>query len=207
MTGPMTDGSTFTVLTVCTGNICRSPFAEQYLRAGLADVPGIELASAGTMAVDGDLMPDQAVALARSYGADPSRHRARFLYERDVSGAGLVLALAREHRRAVVAMHPRASRTTFTLREFARLAEALTDEEITGVVTGLDTVRERLATAVAHVGSLRGTVAAAESPLDDDVVDPYRRSDDVFAESGRQLVPAADQVLRVLRVAARGGAA
>lgn len=196
----------FTVLTVCTGNICRSPLAEQYLRAGLAGIPEIELASAGTMAVDGDLMPDQAVSLARSYGADPSRHRARFLYERDVSGAGLVLALAREHRRAVVAMHPRASRTTFTLREFARLSAAVTDEEIADVVRDAGDVPSRLALAVAYVGSMRGTVDPPESPLDDDVVDPYRRADDVFAESGRQLVPAADEVVRVLRAAAAGGA-
>jgi len=194
----------FTVLTVCTGNICRSPFAEQYLRQGLRDVAGVTVASAGTMAMDGDAMPAQAEALARSYGADPEGHRARFLYEPDVAGASLVLALAREHRRAVVAMHPRASRTTFTLREFARLSADLTEDEIRAAVAEAadDSARSRLGSVVALVAAQRGSVAPAATELDDDVVDPYRQSDSVFAESGRQLVPAADEVVRVLRVAA-----
>lgn len=197
----------FSLLTVCTGNICRSPLAELHLARGLADLASVSVSSAGTMAVDDDVMPDQARALARSFDLEPDEHRARFLFERDVRDADLVIALAREHRRAVVAMHPRASRYTFTLREAARLARDVTDDEIATALSALaDDASEadRLRAVVELLASRRGTVEAPEDPLDDDVVDPYRRSDETFAESGRQLVPAADVVADLLRRA--GGA-
>lgn len=204
---PRPESATFSVLTVCTGNICRSPLAELHLRRGLSGLAGVSVASAGTMAVDADVMPDQARALARSFGLEPDEHRARFLFEREVSDSALVLALAREHRRAVVSMHPRASRYTFTLREAARLAVGVTDEDLDRSAVGVGaSVPERLQAVVELLASRRGTVEAPDDPLDDDVVDPYRRSDEVFEESGRQLVPAADTLVGLLRRAAtRGG--
>lgn len=198
----------FSLLTVCTGNICRSPLAELHLARGLAELTSVTVSSAGTMAVDDDVMPEQARALARSFELEPDEHRARFLFEPDVRNADLVIALAREHRRAVVAMHPRASRYTFTLREAARLARDVTDDEIATALSALaDDASEadRLRAVVELLASRRGTVEAPEDPLDDDVVDPYRRSDETFVESGRQLVPAAEVVADLLRRA--GGVA
>lgn len=200
---PRPTSTTFSVLTVCTGNICRSPLAELYLRRGLSSIDEVTVSSAGTMAVDDDAMPDQARALARSFGLEPDEHRARFLFERDVRGADLVVALAREHRRAVVSMHPRASRYTFTLREAERLARDVTDAQLAEALpSGGSTVAERLRATVALLASRRGSVEAPGDPSDDDVVDPYRRSDETFAESGRQLVPAADGVVDLLTRAA-----
>lgn len=200
---PQPTSSTFSLLTVCTGNICRSPLAELYLRRGLSPLDDVTVSSAGTMAVDDDVMPEQARALARSFDLEPDEHRARFLFERDVRGADLVIALAREHRRAVVSMHPRASRYTFTLREAARLARDVTDVQLADALpTGASTVADRLRATVALLASRRGSVEAPNDPLDDDVVDPYRRSDETFAESGRQLVPAADVLVDLLTRAA-----
>jgi len=92
---PRRTSTTFSLLTVCTGNICRSPLAELYLRRGLSSWDDVTVSSAGTMAVDDDVMPDQARALARSFDLEPDDHRARFLFERDVRDADLVVALAR----------------------------------------------------------------------------------------------------------------
>ncbi|VXB27135.1 low molecular weight phosphatase family protein [Frigoribacterium sp. 9N] len=200
---PRRTSTTFSLLTVCTGNICRSPLAELYLRRGLSSWDDVTVSSAGTMAVDDDVMPDQARALARSFDLEPDDHRARFLFERDVRDADLVVALAREHRRAVVSMHPRASRYTFTLREAARLARDVTDAELVDALPAdASTVADRLRATVALLASRRGTVEAPDDALDDDVVDPYRRSDETFTESGRQLVPAADVLVDVLTRAA-----
>jgi len=198
--------STFRILTVCTGNICRSPVAEQYLRAGLtaAGLQDIRVESAGTMAQDGQEMPAQAQTLARRYGADPSGHGARYLFEGHVAGADLVFGMAREHRRAVVSLFPRASRVTFTLREFARLAQGMTDDDLReAAALPLSDSAGRLRSAVAAVAARRGLVEPAQDPLDDDVVDPYKLSDSVFDESGRQLVPAADVVIDLLTTAAK----
>jgi len=195
----------FRILTVCTGNICRSPMAEHYLRAGLteAGLADVVVESAGTMAHDGQRMPAQAERLAVQYGADPSNHVARYLFEGHVAGADLVFGMAREHRRAVVSMFPRASRYAFTLREFARLASGMTSRDLAkAAALPLDDTVARLRAAVTAVAARRGAVDAPSEPGGDDVVDPYQLDDSVFQRSGRELVPAADVVVDLLRAAA-----
>jgi len=193
----------FTILTVCTGNICRSPVAEQLLRVGLAELPDVVIESAGTHSTDGWTMPDQAAALSREFGGDPTGHASRYLVERHVAGAQLVLAMSREHRSAVVKMHPRAMKSSFTIREFARLAEGITDAELEGIsALGADDITGRLTAFVYIVSSRRGHVARLVDPEGDDVVDPYRRSDEVYALAGEQLAPAVEKTVRALRRAA-----
>lgn len=203
-----TSDSQFRVMTVCSGNICRSPVAERYLQAGLQrlGIQGVTVDSAGTIARDGQRMPEQAAQLAISHGADPSGHEARYLNEGHVAKADLVFAMAREHRRDVVSMYPRASRYTFTIREFARLAKGLIVQDFQDVaaISAVD-VAARLRAAVALVAARRGLVDVPADPLEDDVVDPYRLSDDVFSESGRQLFPAVDVVLDVFQYALTAG--
>ena len=192
----------FSVLTVCSGNICRSPLAEQVLRARLADLPGIDFSSAGTYAGEGDRMPDQAAALSVRFGGDPSTHRARYFTEPIVGGADLVLAMSRSHRREIVELVPRKVGVTFTLREFARLSEGLDDAAIVDASAVAPNLRAGLAEVVALVASRKGQVGPPVASEDDDVIDPYRRSDETYERSAAQLVPAAEEVARVLRLAA-----
>jgi len=204
--------SEFSVLTVCSGNICRSPLAEQVLRARLADVavssaPRIAFSSAGTFAGEGDRMPAEAAALSVRYGGDPSAHRARYLTEQMVAGADLVLAMARSHRREIVELVPRKVGVTFTLREFARLSADLTDAQIAAAAARGTSLRSGLAEVVALVASRKGQSGVPVSAEDDDVIDPYRRSDATYERSAGQLVPAADEVARVLRAASRAAGA
>lgn len=192
----------FSVLTVCSGNICRSPLAEQVLRARLSDLPGIDFSSAGTYAGEGDRMPDQAAALSVRFGGDPSTHRARYFTEQIVGGADLVLAMSRSHRREIVELVPRKVGVTFTLREFARLSEGLDDAAIVEASAVAPNLRAGLAEVVALVASRKGQVGPPVASEDDDVIDPYRRSDETYERSAAQLVPAAEEVARVLRLAA-----
>ena len=194
----------FSVLTVCTGNICRSPMAEQILRARIADLPELEFSSAGTFAGDGDPMPEQAAALSLRHGADPTRHRARYLTEPILADADLVLAMSRNHRREIVELLPKKVSVTFTLREFARLSADVTDGDIRHAAGMGLTTKASLAEVVALVASRKGQFGFVTSPDDDDVIDPYRRSDETYERSAQQLVPAAEQVARVLRIAVEG---
>ncbi|AWB87870.1 low molecular weight phosphatase family protein [Mycetocola zhujimingii] len=180
------------MLTVCSGNICRSPLAEQLLRAGLSAYPGVTVASAGTVGLSGEPMDARALTLATSLGVtDAEAHVARELTEIDIRDADVIFAMAREHRRAIVQLHPRAARYTFTIREFARIAAEITDADLTDVaILPPDDLAGRFASAVATCAALRGVVAPALSPDDDDVVDPYRRHDDVYVRTGHELVPA-----------------
>lgn len=191
-----------TILTVCTGNICRSPMAEVLLRARLEPL-GVRVHSAGTYALVGHSMTEQAQELAVRSGASPDAaagHAARYLVEPLLTESDLVLTMAREHRSHVVQMMPSRLRQTFTAREFARLAATVTDDDVRAAADAAGTdPRVRLGAALRLLGDQRGlTLAAAE---DDDVIDPYRRSQTTYETSAAQLIPAIDQVERVVRAA------
>ena len=193
--------SHFSILTVCSGNICRSPLAEQLLRAGLADVPGVQVSSAGTIGMIGYPMDAQAAELAVRFGVtDSAQHVARELNEQHIADAELIFAMSRDHRRAIAELVPRAARRTFTIREFARIAAEISDEDLASVaaIPRTDSAG-RLAATVAVVGSMRGMAGPPATPEDDDVIDPYRRSADVYERSGNELRPAVDAALELFR--------
>lgn len=182
----------FRILTVCTGNICRSPLAEQLLRAEFAaSFPAITVSSAGTGALVGRGMPEQARLLSVEFGGvDPGAHEASQLTVAHVREANLLIALSREHRRAIVELLPRASRFTFTLRELSRLLAAVTDDDYDEIrAIDASEVSSRLALLIEIAASLRGSVSPPESVDDDDVVDPYKQSDAVYRASADQIVP------------------
>jgi protein-tyrosine phosphatase len=193
--------SDFSILTVCSGNICRSPMAEQLLRAGLADLPGVRVSSAGTVGLVGSPMDAQAAALSAQFGVtDSALHVARELSAPIVGDAQLVFAMAREHRRAVVEYEPRAARRTFTIREFSRIAAEITNDDLADIsAISKNDIAGRLSAAVTIVASMRGMVDRPASPEDDDVIDPYRRSVDVYERSAAELRPAVDAVVNFVR--------
>ncbi|WP_104089035.1 hypothetical protein [Cryobacterium sp. N19] len=114
------------ILLVCTGNICRSPLAEQLLRAR-CDALGllVEVHSAGTRAMVASPMTAEAAALSLKHGAHDTEHAARQVTEQLVGEADLILTATRDHRREVVTLLPKATRYTFTLNQFARLVSAV----------------------------------------------------------------------------------
>jgi protein-tyrosine phosphatase len=159
----------FTILVVCSGNICRSPLAEQLLRARLAGAADrFHLSSAGTIADDGVPMTNQAAALSTQYGGAPAGHRSRLLTAVQIESADLVLTATRAHRAAVVSLVPRASRYTFTLKEFAALVDSLDHEDLASLTDP--------ASVIEAAAAQRGYAQHD----DDDIEDPYRRSDDVY---------------------------
>lgn len=184
--------TTFAVLTVCTGNVCRSPAAERLLAARLGPGSGVVVTSAGTGALVGAGIPRPMAELVAGAGASPDAFASRQLTEQMVRDSDLVLALTRSHRARVVDLWPGAVRRTFTLRELARLAEAVGPGALPD-----GPVAERFAALLPLAAASRATVARVAAE-EDDVIDPYRREDSVYAASFAQLLPAVETVARVV---------
>ena len=193
-----------TVITVCSGNMCRSPLAAQILGARTNDLGSrLRFLSLGTMARDGDEMHPQAAGWSRYLGGDPAEHRTAYLSSARLAGAGLVLGMAREHRRAAVTAMPALTRQAFTMRELARLAARLSDAELRRQrsADGPDTDDARLGRVLRMIASTRGATPPPADLGDDDVVDPIGRPPSVFELAARQIDDASDQIERVLRTA------
>lgn len=192
------------ILTVCTGNICRSPLAEQLLRVPLEPL-GATVHSAGTMGLDAAPMTTEAQKLAVGLGV-PSEmaaaHRSRYLTERDLSTPDLIIAMSRDHRRRIVELAPARLRSTFTVREFARLAASVSDDEIRAAADAAGSEPSaRLRAVAALVAGQRGMTPPPSDPAEDDVIDPYRRSWQTYELSAGQLSPAIAQVARAAAIA------
>jgi protein-tyrosine phosphatase len=154
------------VLVVCTGNVCRSPIAEGFLRRAFGAKLGAnapQVASAGTMGWTGSAADPGSVAAAAERGVDISGHRARELEPAEIARSALILGMATEHARAVAAEAPEARSRTFTLKEIVRLLEALPE--------AVSDAGESFADRVRAADDLRrgGFVG---NPHDEDVADP-----------------------------------
>lgn len=109
------------VVFVCTGNVCRSPMAEGFLRAmTAASIPpgGIIVSSAGVGAFDGQPPSRHSVVVMREEGIDISGQRSQQLTPELVREATHIFGMATSHRQAIQALFPEAIEKTFVLREF-----------------------------------------------------------------------------------------
>jgi protein-tyrosine phosphatase len=183
--------SDYRILTVCTGNICRSPLIERLLIARLRgqlsaqDAGRFEITSGGTGAMAGDPMAPEAAELLRALGGDPDGFVSRDLLPEMLDGPDLILTATREHRRLVVTQRPRALSRTLTLRELARLLRPVTPAEIDQRVTNDDPV-ERMRAIVAAALANRGLVAAGD-PVNDDIADPYGRARSAYERAAAEI--------------------
>ena len=185
------------ILTVCTGNICRSPVAERLLQAGLDEVqPGaFVVRSAGTRAMVGDPIQQPSADIIKSYGGTPEDFAARLLTPKILKESDLVLAMTAQHRGAVMQMDASLLKRTFTIREFARMLQVLEQRDAPSAAVDLTAFWRGLPARAASVRHL----ALAPEPSDNDVVDPYRRSQELYNQMEDELAPAILTILRFAR--------
>ena len=89
------------ILTICTGNVCRSPMAEKLLHHALTgqDAPlnQIEIVSAGVAAGYGDPASANSVAALKKIKLDLSRHKSQPLTQDLIDRAFLILGMTQSH--------------------------------------------------------------------------------------------------------------
>jgi protein-tyrosine phosphatase len=170
------------ILVVCTGNICRSPMAEGFLRAALAGRLGEAapaVTSAGTAGWDGSGAMEEAIRSAEERGVDIRAHLARKLRGEMLEDADLIVCMAAEHRKAIVGAMPDLEDKTFTIKELVRSLESSPAE---------GSFEARVAAAAA---ARNGSLPPAEDVRDPlgDTIDGYRQvADELFDLADRLAV-------------------
>ncbi|QGU07265.1 Low molecular weight protein-tyrosine-phosphatase etp [Corynebacterium occultum] len=198
--------SNFHILMVCTGNICRSPLAQQLLSQRVANFPEITVSSAGTHALEDHPTPAYGRDIARKMGVEqPELHRGRSLTSEMLAEADLILTMSREQRRIVAQLNPQVVKRVFTLREFARLAEKALEGGLAIEIAGCDEQPlERLRAAIQAVTYARGESLPPDNIAHDEVTDPYRRSYEAYHRSAQQILSAVDATAILLGCALVG---
>lgn len=165
------------ILTVCTGNLCRSPLAERLI-AHRAGQRGLEVTveGAGTRARNGMEMHPETQRVLRGYGGDPDGFGSRLLTPAILRGTDLVLTATGRHSSAVAEQAPAAWKKTFTLLEAAAIARANPEAQL------------------GELHRLRRTIEGAELDLED----PIGKSPEVFDSTGAQISDAVDAIVDLL---------
>lgn len=117
--------ASYWVVLICTGNTCRSPMAEGFLRKRLAErigcgesdleSRGILVTSAGISAAIGSPASPEAVQLMQKKGIDMSRHESQQLTEQLVRHADLMITMTRGHRQVILNQWPDAAQRVVPL--------------------------------------------------------------------------------------------
>lgn len=104
----MTATPPFRILTVCTGNICRSPMAERLLQLGLDQTsPGaFQVSSADTGALVGQGIEPHVDGFIRIMGGSAENLLSRQLTPAILAEQDMVIGLTRAHRSKVVELQP-----------------------------------------------------------------------------------------------------
>jgi len=187
-------------LFVCTGNVCRSPFAEILTRHLLAERLGeggaaeFTVRSAGTLAVIGAGIDDLTRAELAPWGLDGAAADgvvAHQLDARAARSADLILTAARRHRSLVVELAPTALPKTFCVREFARILGGADTGELPN-----DPI-ERAEAMVRLAGRTRGLLSYA-SEESDAVIDPIGGPPALHHRAAGQITDAVVDLIELL---------
>jgi len=167
--------STYRVMTVCTGNICRSPMAEVVLRdrfeaAGLGDVVVVDSSGISDEETGNPIDP-RAAQVLQDAGYPVPRHSAHRVTRKEIAGRDLLLAMTARHARALRTLAPDAEAA-------ARVRMFRSFDPAAPAATGADAV-------------------ADEAQLD--VEDPWYGDRDDFLSVLQQVEAAADGIVAHVR--------
>ncbi|WP_309683206.1 low molecular weight protein-tyrosine-phosphatase [Polaromonas sp.] len=105
------------LLTLCIGNICRSPIAEGLLKQ---QFPEKTIWSAGLGALVGNPADPLSIEVAAAHGLDLSAHRAQQLVGWMCQTAELILVMEQDHKNQLERQYPSARGRVFRLGEIGK---------------------------------------------------------------------------------------
>jgi protein-tyrosine phosphatase len=105
------------ILTLCIGNICRSPLAQVLLAR---ELPAHTVWSAGLSALVGAPADPLSVQIAQEQGLDLSAHRAQQVTSYMCQQADLILVMEQSHKSQLEQLYPQVRGKVFRLGQFGQ---------------------------------------------------------------------------------------
>ena len=117
-------GDALHIVFVCKGNVCRSPFAEYYLKS-LPLNANIKIESCGLDVDQSVPSPSEASSTAVEFGVDLTENRSRSLVACDLEQADLIVGMEYDHFKRLVEKFPNKKQQIVLLQDFAPWPESL----------------------------------------------------------------------------------
>lgn len=170
----------FQILTVCTGNICRSPAAELLLASELDD--SVRVTSAGTQGLVGQPVHGPMDRLLQQHGLETKSFQAKRISPMLIKESKLILTATNQHRVRILEEFPLALRKTFTLKEFSRIIKD----------TGLSFENPKLSDGeklgLAITKALQNRKPNPAGKTADDIADPYKKDDEFYLYAFQEIL-------------------
>lgn len=100
----------YRIMTICVGNICRSPLAEILFKHYLSDrADQFQISSAGISALVDHQAADYSILLAKENGLDLSHHRAKQLTADMIAHADLLLVMETRQQEKILECSPQST--------------------------------------------------------------------------------------------------
>lgn len=168
---------------VCTGNICRSAFAEFYYKKLLRDSGNrfdLHISSAGTHALVGSSI-DSSFSDFLPVSSECINHVSRQINRKILEDSGLILAFESKHKEWIINQFPSAGNFTYTLSEIVDINSQLDFSKISDWSN--------------YINLIKRTGFSSRVYNFNDIEDPYRQSRQVQQDIANVIV---DHVNRLL---------
>ena len=117
------------ILVICTGNACRSPMAEGFLKKQLSPEEDFVILSEGISAADGLMPTDYAIEVMSEENISISSYRTKPFSRDFARAADIILVMSKMHKDFILNIMPEIKTRVFLYNEFAGVKNGNEDIE------------------------------------------------------------------------------